>query len=92
MIFRVCKKDGLKVTQHRSGQSAYSVFELSKSLYPWMLENQNQKTVRMNDSLALPLATASNRSSSYLINKTTTSLPEHWISQQKFIITLRQIN
>lgn len=71
LVFRISKKGGIKVTQHKSGQSAYRVFELPKSLYQWMVEKHSPA----NDPLAKPLANSSY--SSNIIN-TTTVLPEEW--------------
>ncbi len=83
LIFRISKKGGVRVTQHKSGQSAYIVFELPKSLYQWMIDQQNNRTNRPIEPLAVPLsnplAMSPIYSSSLLIDKkTTTSLPEDW--------------
>jgi len=79
LIFRITKKGGVRVTQHKSGQSAYRVFELPKSLYQWMIDQQTNRGIRFTEPLANPLANALYSNSSSLINKkTTTSLPEDW--------------
>jgi DNA-binding transcriptional regulator GbsR (MarR family) len=79
LIFRITKKGGVRVTQHKSGQSAYRVFELPKSLYQWMINQQANRGIRFIEPLASPLADALRSNSSSLINKkTTTSLPEDW--------------
>lgn len=82
LIFRISKKGGVKVTQHKSGQSAYRVFELPKSLYQWMADQQTNR-LNMIEPLAVPLAntlanTTYSSNSNNLNKKTTTSLPEEW--------------
>jgi hypothetical protein len=83
LIFRISKKGGIKVTQHKSGQNAYREFELPKSLYQWMIDHSNNRAAILPDPLAAPLANPlapTIYSSSNLLNnnKTTTSLPEEW--------------
>ena len=79
LIFRITKKGGVRVTQHKSGQNAYRVFELPKSLYQWMIDQQTSRGIRFTETLANPLADALYSNSSFLINKkTTTSLADDW--------------
>ena len=83
LIFRITKKGGIKVTQHKSGQSAYRVFELPKSLYQWMIDQQTNRGTRLVEPLAIPLAnpladSLYSNSSSLINKKTITSLPEDW--------------
>lgn len=80
LIFRIVRKGGMKIIQHKSGQSAYRVFELSKSLYQSMIDLLTNQSTRSHydplaNSLANPLANVSYSSSN--IN-TTTALPENW--------------
>jgi hypothetical protein len=81
LIFRIAKKGGLRVDQHKSGQSAYRVFELPKSLYQWMIDHQNNRVTRpepLASSLANPLAIPTYSNSSLINKRTITSLPEDW--------------
>jgi len=85
LIFRIIKKGGLKIVQHKNGQTAYRVFELPKSLYQVMIDFQSNNVPRFMDplanTLAKPLAKplANTTYSSSINNKyTTTSIPEDW--------------
>ncbi|MCE3237376.1 MAG: hypothetical protein K0R24_357 [Gammaproteobacteria bacterium] len=78
LIFRITQKGGVKVTQRKSGQNAYRVFELPKSLYQWMIDQQNNRGVRLPEPLANPLANSLYSNSSLINKKTTNSLPEDW--------------
>lgn len=82
LVFRIVKKGGLKITQHKSGQSAYRVFELPKSLYQAMIDMQHYQIKRFSSDplaqpLSNPLANASYSSSSD-IKTITTDLPDEW--------------
>ncbi|MBA2650362.1 MAG: hypothetical protein H0U75_12370 [Legionella sp.] len=90
LIFRIVKKGGVKVLQYKSGQNAYRVFELPKSLYQAMIDVQHkQKRNLANQALAEPLASSLYSSSSLNIT-TTTDLTDEW---KKIDLTpLKQIN
>ena len=75
LIFRITKKGGINIVQHKSGQNAYRVFEMPLSLYQTMIEKQGNQL--SNDPLAKPLASAPYSSSSD-IKTTTTDLPDEW--------------
>ncbi len=78
LIFRITKKGGINIVQHKSGQNAYRVFELPKSLYQAMIDIQDNQINRFsNDPLAKPLASTPYSSSSD-IKTTTTDLPDEW--------------
>ena len=77
LIFRITKKGGIHIVQHKSGQNAYRVFELPLSLYQAMIEKQGNQFA--NDPLAKPLASIPYSSSSD-IKTTTTNLPDEWKS------------
>jgi DNA-binding Lrp family transcriptional regulator len=79
LIYRIVKKGGIKIITHKSGQSAYRVFELNKSIYQLMVE-PHSTSINSFHSLAQPLADplANRIYSSSNKKNTTTSLPEEW--------------
>ncbi len=78
LIFRIVKKGGVTIKQHKSGQNAFRKFELSKSLYQAIIDEQSYELKKAHTSLANPLAASSHISNSIYINKTITDLPEEW--------------